>query len=108
MNTPGVFDAIDRAIAEAAPEELPALVGRLVELEEKVRLRLRAANGNGHQEPKAEPERWITPDQAGAIAGVGRERIYSWARGQRWASRPSKRCLRISESGFQRWLQRRA
>jgi hypothetical protein len=52
-------------------------------------------------------ERLLTPEQAAEIAGVPKERIYSWAKGQRWASRPTTRCLRISERGFRSWLASR-
>jgi hypothetical protein len=55
-----------------------------------------------------EPERWLTPEQAAAIADVKVKRIYSWAKGQKWASRPTRRCLRINEGAFRKWLAARA
>jgi hypothetical protein len=55
----------------------------------------------------AEPEQWITASEAAGIPGVKVEQIYTWAKGQRWASRPSRRCLRINEAGFRRWLTAR-
>jgi len=107
--TPGeVMAALDALIVEMQPgDDACSLLGNLVEREERLRLKLRAAavptangNGNGH----AEPERLLTPEQAAGIAAVPKTRIYAWARGQRWASRPSKRCLRIAEASFRRWL----
>jgi hypothetical protein len=50
---------------------------------------------------------WITPEDAATIASVPVRRIYKWADGQRWASRPSRKCLRIDEAGFRRWLATR-
>ncbi|HVO09993.1 MAG TPA: hypothetical protein VMX54_04500 [Vicinamibacteria bacterium] len=99
-----LVDEVDRA-------ELPCVLGLVVELEARLRLRL--------AEPAAPPQReevedLITPEAAARIAGLPMDspeearrsvrRIYEWARGQRWASRPSRRCLRISERGFRRWL----
>jgi hypothetical protein len=103
MTGPEAFEVLAETIRVAGPEELPALVGRLVELEERARLRLRVElNGNsGRQE--AEPE-MLTPEEAASIVKVPVKRIYEWARGKKWASRPTKRCLRIEETGFRLWL----
>jgi hypothetical protein len=93
-------------VTDTAPQDLPALAGRLREAELLAEMRLRVeASGNGHRpEPEREIEVWITPEAAAVIPGVPKERIYSWAKGQRWASRPTRRCLRIEEKGFRRWL----
>ena len=60
LRLPGVMtSATDfrRLVADTPPEELPSLVGRLVEAEELARLRLRSGSGapKGHV-PTAEPE----------------------------------------------------
>jgi len=57
--------------------------------------------------PPTPPSRFITPAEAGRIAGVPDKRIYDWARNKRWAHRPTKRCLRIDEKGFRQWLSAR-
>ena len=57
--------------------------------------------------PPTPPSRFITPAEAGRIADVPGKRIYDWARGKRWAHRPTKRCLRIDEKGFRSWLAAR-
>lgn len=54
-----------------------------------------------------EPETWITPEQAAEIAAVDRRTIYDWATGKAWASRKSRRCLRIAEGPFRRWMAAR-
>jgi hypothetical protein len=106
MTLPEVFTALARAPAEVALEDLPALLGRLVEAEERARLRLRneGAPPAGNEKPGEEGERWLTPEQAAGIAGIPVKRLYEWARGKRWASRPSRKCLRIAESRFRTWL----
>ena len=99
-------------VAGAAHEYLAALAGRPREAEILCEVRLRAApaprNGHGSLAQEAEPDTWLTPEQAASIAGVSVERLYGWAKGKRWASRPSRRCLRVSEQGFRRWLAARA
>ena len=105
---PDVFAELGRLIAEAPREDLPELVGRLVEAEERARLRLRTDTTSSAPQEPAEPERMLTPEEAALAANVPVKRIYTWARGQRWASRPSRKCLRIREAGFRRWLSARA
>lgn len=148
-----VFETLRRTLAEAAPDALPALLGRLEEerLRGENRLTALAVNGSGRaigpaldaqdeslavqdvalrlgvsearpgalqarfmvssdREDKPGnrgPDTWLKPEDAAAIAGVSVERIYSWAKSQRWASRPTRRCLRIAEPGFRHWLASR-
>jgi hypothetical protein len=55
-----------------------------------------------------EAVRWLTPEQASKVVpDVSVAQIYAWAKGQKWASRPSKRCLRINEAAFRNWLAAR-
>jgi hypothetical protein len=97
--------ALDALMQGAKPEELPALVvalaARLATLGAKLSRERLASIG------AAEPELWITPDRAAEIAAVSRRRVYQWARGKRWASRPSRKTLRISERGFRAWIAAR-
>lgn len=91
---------------EALIEELPGLLGRLAEAEAVVRLRLSMAAGAAttNRQECSEAERLLTPEEAAGVAHVPVSRIYQWARDARWASRPTRRCLRIGEQGFRRWL----
>lgn len=96
-----------RTAREAPPEDLARLRGILTEADSIALARIIVApaqNGNGQE---AEPEKLWTPEQAARIACVPVDRIYSWAKGEKWASRPSSRCLRIEGKGFRRWLQAR-
>jgi hypothetical protein len=64
--------------------------------------------------PPPPENRFLTPVEAAQLAGLpdpegrGRRRIYEWARGQRWAVRPSRKTLRVSEAAFRQWLMTRA
>lgn len=113
MSPVDVWSALDTLLAGAGPAER---AGYVVQLAARLAT-LGAGLTTGHDEPTpaAAPDRLITPDEAAALAGLpmgteaererSRKRIYSWARGKRWASRPSTRCLRIFEGAFRRWLQ---
>ncbi len=92
---------LERVLAGAEPSELVAagleIVGRGA-----------AAMAQAKDDPPpTPPSRFITPAEAGRIADVPDKRIYDWARGKRWAHRPTKRCLRIDEMGFRRWFEAR-
>jgi hypothetical protein len=101
----------------ADPEALPDLIGDLEAAKARALVRLTAPAGDGRRTPE-EPEPWLTPEAAAAIAGLplgipqerqrSVRRIYEWAKGQKWASRPSRKCLRIGERAFRRWLATRA
>jgi hypothetical protein len=93
-------------VADTPPEDLHSLLGRLVEAEELARGRLRGTETRPTPAVVA-MERWLTPKEAANIAAVPTKRIYEWAQGKRWASRPTRRCLRIEEGGFRRWLAAR-
>lgn len=97
---------LDAEVAQAPRAELPAWVGALARLHAVALARL-TGGGQPMIPPPEEPDRLLTPEQAAALARVKPSRIYAWARGQRWASRPSRRCLRIHEAGFRRWLASR-
>lgn len=100
-----LLDALVSTVREADPAELPAIVGRLAEADAIARARMMTPPPA--PAPPSTPEHWITAAEAARIAGVSVDRLYVWARGQRWASRPSRRCLRIDERGFRRWLASR-
>lgn len=95
-------------VREATVEDLPALCGRLREAELMAEMRLREAERPGGPPANMlEPERWISAEVAAGIASVPVKRLYEWASGKKWAARPTKRCLRIEEAAFRRWLGRR-
>jgi hypothetical protein len=94
------------AVAEARLSDLPALLGVLAHAQAMAIARLTLSATASPTTPPV-PERWITAMEAAAIACVGKKCIYEWAQGKRWASRPTRRCLRINEAGFRSWLANR-
>src|SRR5687767_12662964 len=99
MTTPD----LRQLVADTASEDLPALVGKLAEAQAVAMARLTTATGNGH----GAAEVWITPEQAAKIASIELRTLYDWATNKPWASRKTRRCLRIDEGGFRRWLAAR-
>ncbi len=95
-----------RLAREIPAEDLPSFLGGLEAAKAAAWARL-TTPATPRPAPEAQPVEWITPGRAAAIADVPVRRIYEWAKGQRWASKPSRRCLRISERGFRRWLEAR-
>jgi len=91
----------------------PALAEALRRLADVVEAALAPGAGRAGLLEDAGPE-WITPEAAAAIAGLpldskaarrrARVRIYSWARGKAWASRPNARTLLIDPVRFRRFL----
>lgn len=113
MDLPATFSTLNNAIGAAAAHELPTLIGHLVAAEERARMRLREHLTPTHptpvlSAPGSAAERLLTPEDAAQLASVPVARIYRWAKGARWATRPSRRCLRVQEHGFRRWLASRA
>jgi hypothetical protein len=96
-----------RAVAEAPPADLPALVGALAQAQAVALARLTMPAAPSTPPMSSDPSRWITAEEAAAIAAVSRKCVYEWAQGKRWASRPTRRCLRINEAGFRSWLASR-
>ena len=94
---------LNRLVAEARAEDLPALAGRLHEAQLAAEMRVRQVE-RVVAPLAATAERWLTPAEAAAIAAVQVKRIYDWAQAKKWASRPSRRCLRINEAAFRAWL----
>jgi hypothetical protein len=104
------FNILDEVVDVAPRAELVQIIGRLATLSALAHARLaapprpaatRAALSDGPA------DRLLKAGDAAAIASVPVKRVYEWARNQKWASRPTKRCLRIDERGFREWLRRR-
>lgn len=87
-----------------ASESIVALGQLLQHLAEEAEAAQEAAASVGRE------VRWISADQAAAICGQGitRKQVYRWAKGKRWAARPSSRRLMVDEVGFRKWLVARA
>lgn len=101
------FESILNAVRDCDPASLPGLIGALEQARAEAWGRLSTPVAPPPQGAKAQSERLLTPEEAASIAQVPVRRLYDWARGQNWARRPTRRCLRIGEASFRRWLSMR-
>jgi hypothetical protein len=86
---------------DAVPrEELPALLGRLVELEARVRLRL--AEVPVPATPAA--SRTIDADQAVDMAGTSKRWLLKHTKGMKFRHDLSRKQPRFDEAGLRQWL----
>lgn len=85
-------------VAAVPRDELPALLGRLVELEARVRIRLVEA-------PSPAPAlRLINADEGAAIAGTSKRWLLSRTRGLGFRRDLSRKRARFDEAGLREWL----
>ncbi len=90
-------------VAAVHREDLPGLLGRLVELEALVRLRLAEA-----VMPAATPEpRILDATQAAAVAGTSTRWLLTATRGRGFRKDLSRKQPRFDEAGLRRWLVER-
>jgi len=101
------LDSILSAVRDCDRAHLPMLIGALEQAKVEAWGRLSTPVPSPVQDAKPQPERLLTPEEAASIAQVPVRRLYGWARGQAWARRPTRRCLRIGEASFRRWLAMR-
>jgi hypothetical protein len=97
------LDDLPRAAAQLPADQLPRLVGRLVEAEVIARLRLM-------QQPSASPPppaRLIDAAEAAAIAGSSVRWILSATRGHRCRCDLSRKRPRFDDAAFRDWLAQR-
>jgi hypothetical protein len=95
------FDTLDDAIALAEPEGLAALAPGLAARLATVAARMAPSH------PGA--QRWLTVEEGADVAQVPIRRIRAWARragAEAWATRPTRKTLRINEAAFLAWLGR--
>ena len=85
-------------------EELPELLGDLVTLEARVRLRL--AEIVPASQATVE-ERLLNADEAATIAGTTRRWLLAKTRGLRFRADLSRKQARFREAGLRRWLEGR-
>lgn len=89
-----------RLVHEAPRDELPALLGRLVELEARVRLRL-ADVSTVAPTPAATP---IDADRAAEIAATSKRWLLAKTRGMAFRRDLSRKAPRFDEAGLRSWL----
>jgi hypothetical protein len=100
-----VIDLARLDVAEIPRDELPAVLGRLVELEARVRLRL--AEPAGVATPAAAASAVLDVDQAAAIASASKRWLLKHTRGAPFRCDLSRKQPRFDEAGLRRWLAER-
>lgn len=95
--------ALAQHVQEADRAELPGLLGRLVELEALVRLRLAEAP----TAPAPSPSRLLTAAEAAVVAGTTKRWLLSKTRGMKFRQDLSRKQPRFEEAGLRRWLEGR-
>lgn len=100
---------LDLDVDQLEPAELPAALGRLVELEGRVRLRLAAAVAQAGVPggASAAGDRTIDSDEAAAIAGTSTRWLLSATRGLAFRVDLSRKQPKFLERGLRAWLASR-
>jgi predicted DNA-binding transcriptional regulator AlpA len=106
VTQPEVMVELDRLIADARPEDLPRLVGRLVEAEERARLRLRTAAPHAPENGQGEADENLSAVEAARRLGLSRDYLYRHADKLPFTVRIGRRLL-FSARGLETWNTRR-
>ncbi len=103
-NVAGALDVLDQAAAAFALPEVADLIGRLVSIEERARLRLRQAADPGAV--LTAPDDNLSAADAARRLGMSRDWLYRNARRLPFAGRIGRRVV-FSARGLERWNQQR-
>ena len=94
----------DVDVAGLRREELPAVLGKLVELEARVRLRLAEAPVSAAAPAES---RMLDADEAAGVAGCSPRSLRARTRGMAFRRDWSRKVARFDEAGLRAWLGRR-
>lgn len=101
-----LLDELGRLVGEISMDELPRLVGALVEAEERARLRLRVeAAGNSHR-PDADADVNLDAAEAARRLGLSKDYLYTNADRLPFVVKIGRRVL-FSSRGLERWNRNR-
>jgi predicted DNA-binding transcriptional regulator AlpA len=100
------MDALGKQIEEAAPGELPGLIGKLEEFKARAWARLHAPVVVPSVERTPET-RLVEIDEAARLLGMSKSWIYRNASTLPFVVRPNGHNLRFSVRGIEKWLQAR-
>ena len=96
------LEQVAQHVQEADRAELPGLLGRLVELAARARLRLAEAPA-----APAPAARLLTAAEGAAIAATTKRWLLSKTRGMKFRQDLSRKQPRFEEAGLRRWLEGR-
>lgn len=99
---PALLEDLD--VGAVPRERLPALLGRLTELEARVRLRLAEASVTPPAAASAPP---IDAERAAEISGTSKRWLLDHTRGMPFRCDLSRKQSRFNEAGLRRWLAER-
>jgi hypothetical protein len=95
-----VTDLDNLDVGQLSRDELPSLLGRVVEFEARIRLRLA-------ETPAVQvtvPSTAITADEAAVIAGTSKRWILSHTQGMKFRCDLTRKQPRFDEAGLRAWL----
>lgn len=117
MKIPDLLAALPEAARQAAPEDLPALLGKLAEAEAVVRMRIAATTptATGSTNGEEEADRLLTLPEVAEIVGVPVAYVYTLARQRKIPTvRPpglekegrtcSPKYVRVKRSSLTEWI----
>ena len=90
---------IELDVAAAAREDLPIILGRLVELEARVRLRLSEVPS-----PAPTTSKVLDAAEGAALAGTTRRWLLTATKGMKFRCDLSRKMPRFDENGLRGWL----
>ena len=94
---------LDLDVATVPREELPAILGKVVEIEARIRIRLTEPA----QAVATADSRLVDADEAATIAGTNPRWILSHTRGLKFRRDLSRKQPRFDEAGLRAWLASR-
>lgn len=97
-----LFAALQRDVSKIDRDLLPAVLGAIVELEARIRMRL--------SEPIVIRETMgiIDDERAAEIVGMSRRWVRDKTQGMKFRRDLSRKAVRFDEAGFRAWLMRRS
>jgi predicted DNA-binding transcriptional regulator AlpA len=94
------------AATEIPDEQVPALLARLAGLQAILLSRL-LVSPNGKAKSSAEPDRFLTAEEAAPMLGTTPRWLYRHSKQLPFARRLSRKALRFSEAGLRRYMASR-
>jgi len=97
---------LGQALSEVSPQQAAALLGELERLKALLWIRMMhpSPNHRCHSPTEREADQLLTPEEAGRLLGVTPRWLYRHANRLPFTKRISRKALRFSEVGLQRWL----
>ena len=99
------LSALEAALAEVSPQEVPALLGGLERVRAALWARMMSASSDGYGRAHAAEDRLLTVEEAAGKLGVSPDWLYR--RRLPFTVRLGPRQLRFSAQGIERYIRQR-